>query len=86
REPALAAFALSKEQGELDAETDIVELAELLTSHQWGLILTWSKGMISTQQLGKLALRSQLTTLHPVSRGRLKTWIRNKAADNNVSL
>ncbi len=86
REPALAAFAYSKEQGELDAETDIVELAELLTSHQWGLILTWSKGMISTRQLGKLALRSQLTTLYPISRGRLKKWIKKKAGDNNIPL
>jgi AcrR family transcriptional regulator len=86
REEIEADLRLSLQAGELQPDVDIDELIELFNAHQWGLVLAWSKGLISNSAFPKQALRSQLATLFPVSRGRLKTWLRRKAATHDIPL
>lgn len=80
------AFEKSRQQGEMDPEADLASLASIFTAHQWGLVLSWSKGVILSEQFTQLTLRSQLTTIYPVSRGRLKKWLKTKAIANQIPL
>ena len=84
RRQAEEAFTCSQQAGEIDSETDTTTLAELFTAHQWGLILAWSKGLIPLDQFSTVTLRSQITTLLPVSRGALKDWLQARAKAKNI--
>lgn len=78
------AFLISQKCGEITPDANIKSLAKIFTSHQWGLILTWSKGLISLEEFPQIALQSQLTTVLPVSRGKLKKILKTMAKDANI--
>ncbi len=49
--------------GQLKAEVDADRLSRILTGHQWGIILMWSKGMIDLDDIEERALESQALAL-----------------------
>jgi len=86
RSQAESAFLISQQRGDLCAEADTSSLAELFTAHQWGLVLAWSKGLVKDEPFPMVALRSQLTTIYPVSRKRLRSWLKDKAISHHIQL
>lgn len=86
RQHALRAFSISQGNGDIDAKADIEELADVFASHQWGLVLSWSKGLISGDRFPLAALRSQITTVLPVCKGDLSEWLVRKARGNGIPI
>lgn len=56
-------------QGELIENLDLQESAQVLTGHQWGTVLLWSKGLIALHSLSGSMMRSSLLSLIPLCRG-----------------
>ena len=56
-------------QGELIENLDLKESAQVLTGHQWGMVLLWSKGLIALHSLSGAMMRSSLLSLIPLCRG-----------------
>lgn len=62
------ALEIAAEQGCLREGVDIAVLSNLLAGHQWGLVLMWSKGLVSLADLANQALQSQVISLIPACR------------------
>lgn len=84
RNQAQEAFLYSQQHAELVSNVDVCVLAEMFTAQQWGLVLSWSKGLIEASRFTQVALSSQLSTIVPVSKGRLKRWLQAKADTSGI--
>lgn len=60
------ALTSERECGGIPVDVDIDAVSRLLTAHQWGLILMWSKGQISLDEFPNLARQSQVVSLLPL--------------------
>jgi AcrR family transcriptional regulator len=60
------ALESERDCGGVAVDLDIDAVSQLLTAHQWGLILTWSKGQISLEEFPGLARQSLIVSLLPL--------------------
>jgi AcrR family transcriptional regulator len=65
----LRALQAARDADQLTGDVDLPVLSKLLAAHQWGVVLLWSKNLISLAEFKAQALQSQLLSLIPVSRG-----------------
>ena len=68
---------LAREAGQLRAEVDARELARTFVAHQWGVILVWSKGLLSLEDFLRQSLQSRLLTLAPACEPALERRLRD---------
>ena len=65
----------AKAQGELIAEADCAQLAQLLTASQWGTALLWQKDLISLTTLETHAIAKHCSDLMPYCVASKKKWL-----------
>jgi AcrR family transcriptional regulator len=65
----LRALQAARVADQLNSDVDLPVLAKLLAAHQWGVVLLWSKNLISLAEFKSRAIQSQLLSLIPVCRG-----------------
>lgn len=57
---------------ELKETIELAEIAQTLVSHQWGIVLLWNKGIISSESLPSIMQRSNLLVLIPLCKGKCR--------------
>jgi AcrR family transcriptional regulator len=74
----LRALQAASAADQLNSDVDLPVLARLLAAHQWGVVLLWSKNLISLAEFKSQAIQSQLLSLIPVCRGQQQQLLRAK--------
>ncbi len=74
---------MAAQQGELKSDINLEETALVVTGHQWSTVLLWAKGLLPIENFTKAALRSQLQTLIPISKGKQRKQLELRLTELN---
>jgi len=69
---ALSSLEVAAQQGEINANLDLLELSHLISSSQWGTTLMWEKGILTIDELEAQTTLGHYLILTPQCRGKRK--------------